>query len=326
MSYCYDILSQSWKCVSSGGGTSTVPAQGTYILVNPGATTSQGGVAFDAMDVYGTVLFSADVYGGTCTVYSGGSVDMEWAYTVSGYYTVLSGGACVACSAGQDAVYEVAAGGELVGSCAGTATLQSGATVSDLCAYGGTVHVLSGATITYGGGLVMYTAENGGQLLVSSGAVADHAYLGYGGTMTCYSGSVISSAQIEDASLVLSGGVCAGVSVVNGGTITVYQASVTDWSLEDGYAAIHSGGTASNVYFGGGGSLDVSSGGVVSGGTIGYDGGTMTVYGGGVVNGLLIEEGYGSLTVSSGGAAYDVTVNGEVSITAEDGGTITYTE
>lgn len=341
------------------GGTLTVSSGGvaTSATINNGGsmTVSSGGVAND-LRTSGMVTISSGgvinnatiLLGGTVAVYDGlvdggymagaGRISVnsggvvESVSLIAGFVVINSGG--VAKTAIASAGYVIASNGGVasdtvlsVYTVAGSGLVRGGRFSGTTVSNGGQLHVSAGsATDT--------TVSSGGKMYVSSGGSADVAHIVSGGLMHISSGGIASHFSSVDGATVevLSGGSATtagtayGVSVENGGSLTVESGGVANSASVSGYVYVSSGGVMS------GGTVASATGGGVARiyiysdaevtGLVASRGGQIIMSGGVATEPVINSSGF--LTVSSGAAALDVTSSAGAVVTVLEGGTITY--
>ena len=185
----------------------------------------------------------------------------------------------------------------------------------------GTGLEVTSLTVYSGGSGSGVTLAAGGKANVSGGKLADVAV--QTGTVAVSSGGVVSGGIVDGTLVVYDGGLADGINFISGNMQVNSGGLASDITVAgSNYFAVNAGGTAIglNVVSGGvayvfgtaenaalqaGGRINVSSGAVVSGGTVS---GTLVVYEDALACDLHFSSG--NMQINSGGLASDITVAG----------------
>jgi autotransporter passenger strand-loop-strand repeat protein len=178
--------------------------------------------------------------------------------------------------------------------------------------------IVSGATVSNGGALIMSGGTLSGTTIVSSGGDIWNANVASGATLTLMGGAMVvgtpvisagGTEQIGSGYLlnVSSGQTATGIVVLSGGSEVVSAGGVESGTAisSGGSETVSSGGTARSTVVSSGGSATVLGGGIVSAATI-ISGGTEFISSGGTVSGATLSGG--TLEIASGGTATGSTI------------------
>ncbi|GCD49892.1 Hint domain-containing protein [Acetobacter pasteurianus] len=252
----------------------------------------------------GGVLSSANIYsGGSITVLSGGSVIDT---TVSAFQEVLYEGA--------SAQHQTVTGnGQIVVGSGVTLTQMDSSNGSWKTMSGGSIYLVSGATLVGG------TFISGGTLYAGDGSIiSGFIGVGNGGVLSSFgqSGGTIDGQLYLD-----SGGIVSGTVLASGASEDILSGASVSGQIINGSANVS--GTLSGATVSSEGNVSVVSGGIANGNTI-TDHGSQTVLNGGIANGNILSNG-GGLHLSSGGLASDTVVSNGGALEVNNSGSATNT-